>query len=97
MSNLTYEIIGAAIEVHRQLGPGLCEAAYEECFSYELSRKHLSFTRQLAFPIPYKGRLLTKNFRIDLLVENQVVIELKAVHQLLRLLKDGVRRKWRRA
>lgn len=76
------QIIGAAIEVHRVLGPGLLESVYEMCLKEELARIGLSFQSQLEFPIIYKGKSLEKTFRIDLLVEDKIIIELKAVEQI---------------
>ena len=76
-------IIGAAIEVHRHLGPGLLESAYEECLNYELVKSGLSVRKQEPVPILYKEVRLEYGYRIDLLVENLVVVELKAVDALL--------------
>ena len=81
-SDLTHRIIGAAIEVHRQLGPGLLESAYEECLARELSIKGLSFERQKPIPVIYKGVKLECGYRIDLLVERRIVVELKAIEQI---------------
>ena len=77
--NITEIIIGAAIDVHRTLGPGLLESAYQECLLFELKSKGLSVQKQLALPIIYKSVKLDHGYRIDLLVENKVVIELKTV------------------
>jgi GxxExxY protein len=85
LSELTERIIGAAIEVHRALGPGLLESAYEECLCHELSLRRLAFKRQVALPIRYKGVLLDCGYRLDLLVANQVVVELKSVDKV-----DGI-------
>src|ERR1039457_7215684 len=82
-SQLTDKIIGAAIEVHRTLGPGLLESAYEECTCYELSQMGLGFQRQLELPVRYKGVNLDCGFRMDLIVESTVVVELKTVSELL--------------
>jgi len=82
INQLTGEIIGAAIEVHRQLGPGLLESTYEECLSYELQERNLDIERQLNLPIFYKGKELDAGFRIDLKVNGEVLIELKAVERL---------------
>lgn len=76
---LTNTIIGAAIEVHKALGPGLLESAYQECLFFELGEKGLKVSRELALPITYKEINLDHGYRIDLLVENKVVIELKTV------------------
>jgi len=80
---LTEKIIGAAIEVHRILGPGLLEGVYEECFALELSLRGLAFQRQAPLPIEYKGRRVAADLKIDLWVEQQVILELKAVEKLL--------------
>ena len=79
---LTGKIIGAAIEVHRHLGPGLLESAYEECMMFELVDKGLTVKRQLALPLRYKGIKLDANYRIDLLVNDVVIIELKSVQKV---------------
>lgn len=78
-SNLTGKIIGCAIEVHKILGPGLLESAYEECLAFELSKVGLSVKRQKPVPVIYKEIKLECGYRIDLLVENEVVIELKSI------------------
>ena len=79
---LTHAIIGAAIEVHKTLGPGLLESAYEECLARELSLRGLGFQRQKALPVVYKDVKLDCGYRLDFLVENRVVVELKAVEAL---------------
>ena len=79
---VTASIIGAAIEVHRELGPGLLESAYEECLCHELRLRKLAFRRQVELPVQYKGLKLDCGYRIDLLVSNSVVVELKAVPHL---------------
>ena len=80
---LTERIIGAAIEVRRTLGPGLLESAYEECVCQELSAGGLDFKRQVMLPIVYKGMTVEPDFRADLIVENEVLLELKVVEKLL--------------
>jgi GxxExxY protein len=80
---VTAAVIGAAIEVHRELGPGLLESAYRECLCYELSQRGISFTREMALPVHYKQVKLDCGYRIDLLVENAVVVELKAVEAVV--------------
>jgi GxxExxY protein len=80
---LTDKIIGAAIEVHRHLGPGLLEAVYEECLCYELSQMGLKFQRQVHLPINYKGIKFESAYRMDLVVEDAIVIEIKATEELL--------------
>jgi GxxExxY protein len=79
---LTGEIIGACIEVHRSIGPGLLESAYEECLCRELSIREFSFERQKPLPVLYKGIRLDCGYRLDLVVEGRVVLELKAVRKL---------------
>ena len=80
---LTERIIGAAIEVHRALGPGLLESVYEECLADEFQHSGIQFTRQLELPIEYKGRRLDAGYRLDFLIDNTVVIELKAVEKIM--------------
>jgi len=75
---LTREIIGAAIEVHKALGPGLLESAYEHCLCYELGQRGLKCVRQQGLPVRYKEVLLDVGYRIDILVEDRVILELKA-------------------
>lgn len=75
---VTDKIIGAAIEVHRHLGPGLLESIYEECLCYELSQMGLQFQRQVRLPIHYKGIKLESAYKMDLVVEDAVVVEIKA-------------------
>lgn len=76
---ITEKIIGAAISVHRVLGPGLLESAYEECLCYELSQIGLLFERQVSSPVRYKGVNLDCGYRMDIVVERSVVVEIKAV------------------
>jgi GxxExxY protein len=80
-NNIT-QIIGAAIEVHRQLGPGLLESAYEECLAHELTRRGISFERQKPIPVVYKAVKLACGYRIDLLVESRIVVELKSIEAI---------------
>ncbi|MGE4146244.1 MAG: GxxExxY protein [Planctomycetota bacterium] len=75
---LTEAIIGAAIHVHRELGPGLLESVYESCLCFELGRRGCAVERQKPQPVPYYGLLIDCGYRLDLLVENEVVVELKA-------------------
>jgi GxxExxY protein len=79
---ITSAIIAAAIEVHRHLGPGLLESAYEECLCRELSLRHVRFERQVPLPVTYKGVKLDCGYRMDLVVENVVVVELKATEHV---------------
>jgi len=76
---LTEQIIGAAIEVHRHLGPGLLESAYEECLCHELHLRGLKFERQRPLPLEYKGIKLDCGYRMDIVVEEKVILELKVV------------------
>jgi GxxExxY protein len=80
---VTDKIIGAAIEIHRVLGPGLLESAYEECLCYELSQRQLPFRRQVALPVTYKGVKLACGYKMDLLVDDVVIVEFKTVETLL--------------
>lgn len=79
---LTEQIIGACIEVHRTLGPGLLESAYEQCLCRELELRELPFRRQVTVPIEYKGTLVDCAYRIDVLVQREVVVELKSLDRL---------------
>jgi GxxExxY protein len=80
---LTEAIIGAAIEIHRVLGPGLMESVYEECLCYELSQRNVAFKRQESLPIKYKNVRLDCGYRLDIVCEEKVILELKAIEQLL--------------
>jgi GxxExxY protein len=80
---LTAEVIGAAIEVHRSLGPGLFEAVYDECLAWELGERGFTLHRQVLIPVTYKGARLEASYRIDLLVEGELVVEVKAVERML--------------
>lgn len=79
--DLTSILIGCAIEVHKELGPGLLESAYEECLAYELVKKDLKVERQKPVPVVYKEIKLECGYRIDILVEDKVVLELKTVDE----------------
>jgi GxxExxY protein len=81
-NEITHEIIGAAIEIHKHLGPGLLESAYEECLFHELQLRNLRVERQKAVPVVYKQTKLECGYRLDLLVEGRVVVELKSVEGL---------------
>jgi len=81
INQITEKVIGAAIEVHKVLGPGLLESAYEECLCHELKLRRTNFVRQHPLPVQYKGVNLDCGYRIDILVENFVLVELKAVEQ----------------
>jgi GxxExxY protein len=80
---LTEKIIGLAIEVHRALGPGLLESAYEECLCFELTENHIAFRRQVPLPVIYKSVRLECGYRMDLVVEGAVIVELKTVERLI--------------
>jgi GxxExxY protein len=80
---LTEKIIGFAIEVHRHLGPGLLESAYEECLCYELSQSGFSLARQVPLPVVYKSVRLDCGYRLDVVVEKRVIVELKSVERLM--------------
>jgi len=82
-SELTERVIGLAIEVHRHLGPGLLESAYEECLSFELAKAHLGHARQVPLPVVYKGFRLDCGYRLDLVIREQLVIEIKSVERIL--------------
>jgi GxxExxY protein len=81
-SDLTHAIIGAAIEIHRQLGPGLLEAVYEECLAKELSLLNLAYERQKPVPLVYKGLKLECGYRLDFLVCGRVVVEVKSIEAI---------------
>jgi GxxExxY protein len=76
------KVLGCAFEVHSNLGPGLLESVYEECLIFELQNAGLKVEKQKSLPLTYKGLLLENRLRIDILVENQIIIELKAVEEL---------------
>lgn len=81
--SVTEAIIGAAIEVHRELGPGLLESAYEECLCHELHLRDMSFRRQVELPLTYKGLKLDCGYKLDVVVKGAVIVELKAIEQIL--------------
>lgn len=83
VNELTRRIIGSAMEVHRALGPGLLESSYEVCLTHELNSMGLRFEHQKSLPISYKGIQLDCGYRLDIVVENTVVVELKSVETLL--------------
>ena len=82
LNDLTGAIIGGAIEVHRNLGPGLLESAYESCLLWELRQKGLRAESQVPVPIRYKGLQLDAGYRIDLLVQDKIIVELKAIDKI---------------
>ena len=81
-NEISSKIIGAAIEVHKQLGPGLLESTYETCLAYELKQMELDVKQQQALPVVYKEVKLDAGYRIDLLIENKVIVEIKSVDAL---------------
>jgi GxxExxY protein len=81
--DLSSQVIGLAIEVHRHLGPGLLESAYEECLCYELTHARIEFARQWPLPIVYKDARLDCGYRIDILVNQRLIVEIKAVENLM--------------
>jgi GxxExxY protein len=83
LDELTYAIIGCAIEVHKQLGPGLIESVYEKCFNRELFLKGVNYKTQLWVPIEYKGLNLEADLRLDVLAEDLILVELKAIEGIL--------------
>jgi GxxExxY protein len=83
INKLTGEVIGAAIEVHRSLGPGLLESAYEECLCRELDLRKIAYERQKALPVEYKGVRLDCGYRLDVVVDKRLILELKACDSLL--------------
>ena len=84
-AKLTEAIIGAAIEVHKALGPGLLESAYEGCLCHELTLRSIKFKRQQDIPVEYKGIKLDCGYRADLVVEEDVIVEIKCVEQILHI------------
>lgn len=85
LNRITDNVIGAAIEVHRALGPGLLESAYEACLAFELAQRGLKVEQQTPLPVVYREVKLQCGYRLDLLVEEKVIVELKAVERLLRI------------
>ena len=80
---MTKKVIGCAIEVHRSLGPGLLESTYQQCLAYELSSKNIPFELEVPMPVEYKNILLDCGYRIDVLVDDQLILELKAVEEII--------------
>ena len=80
---LTSRVIGLAISVHRELGPGLLESAYEECLCFELKQSSIVFARQVQLPVWYKGIRLDCGYRLDVVVQGRLIVEIKAVDQLM--------------
>ncbi len=82
LNELSGKIIGLCIEIHRELGPGLLESAYEECLAYELTNAGLEFERQKPLPVSYKKVKLDCGYRLDFVVQNMIIVELKAIEEL---------------
>lgn len=79
---LTEKVIGCAIEVHRVLGPGLLESTYQRCLAHELGLQEISFCSEVVLPVDYKGKILDCGYRLDLLVDGRLIVELKAVDEV---------------
>ena len=82
LDNLTYEVVGAAIEVHREIGRGLLESVYHQCMLEELASRKLNFITEMKIPVLYKQKQLNIDFRCDIFIENCFVVELKSVHEM---------------
>lgn len=82
---LSNRVLGCAIEVHRELGPGLLESTYEQCLAYELNRSKIPFQLQVGLPVEYQQIRLDCGYRIDLLVDDRLIVEVKSVEQLLKI------------
>lgn len=85
LNALTAAIIGAAIEVHRELGPGLLESVYQDCMILELRSKGMNCAREMEVPIHYKSAVLKRHLRLDLVVENEIIVEVKAVERIMQV------------
>jgi GxxExxY protein len=83
INEITQQVIGCAIEVHRQLGPGLLESVYEKCLAYELKQAGLVFEKQIELPVHYKEVQIDCGFRVDLFIEKALIVEIKAVEALI--------------
>ena len=82
LNELSHKVIGAAIEVHKALGPGLLESTYEECLCHELTLQNIPFTRQQSLPVIYKDVQLDCGYRLDIVIDNKIILELKSVDEL---------------
>lgn len=83
---LSYKVIGLAIKVHKELGPGLLESTYERCLCYELEKNNIKYSSQVKLPILYDGKLkIEEGYRIDILIEDKIILELKAIESLKRI------------
>ena len=87
VNELAYEIVGCAIEVHKHLGPGLLESVYEKCMLEELHNRNINVLSQVSIPIRYKGNILDHDLKLDLLVNDLIIVELKAVETMLPVFK----------
>lgn len=85
LDNLTYEVVGAAIEVHKNIGSGLLESVYHECIKEELRHRKINFLTEMKIPLKYKESILDIDFRCDLFVENCLLVELKAVTEMTKI------------
>ena len=83
LNDLSYKIVGCAIEVHKHLGPGLLESVYHDCLKKEFTLRNINFKNQLIVPVNYKGLVLDTEYRLDFLVEDEIVVELKAMDSIL--------------
>jgi len=87
MDKLTEKVIGCAIEVHKTLGPGLLESTYERCLAQELSLSNISYKTQVSLPVEYKGTYLDCGYRIDMLIEERLILEIKSVEKVAEIHK----------
>lgn len=83
LNELTYEIIGSAIEVHKIMGKGLLESVYHQCLIEELKQRNIKFQTEMKIPVDYKGKILDIDFRCDLFIEEAIVVELKSVNEMI--------------
>jgi len=83
IEKVAYRVLGLAIEVHKNLGPGLLESTYESCLVWELTQAGISFQRQKSLPIYYNGLVIQTGYRVDLLIEKNIILELKSIEKLL--------------
>ena len=88
---LSQRVIGSAMDVHRQLGPGLLEAVYEECLCFELKQARIEYHRQVPLPVSYKGVQLECGYRMDIVVEHQLIVEIKAIERFLPIHEAQIR------
>ena len=82
---MSYKVIGAAIEVHKELGPGLLESAYEECLCHDLAEQGIPFERQVPLPVIYKGKRIDCAYRMDIVIDNRLIVELKSVESIAKI------------